>query len=310
MIRGWPSTSWQSFARARKLSLVRAVSTVRSKVRIAFPLTSRRQRSRIPAAFRRAYQTSRLRIAANSRIASRYERTVLRTAARICFGVNSRSRPAISKLAASRLTSHSHGPGRVSSKSLTSITRRRSGAAKTPKFDRCASPQSWTRKPAEAVPARSAAMMAAPPRKNANSDATMRPCRIGINSGMRVLAWSFSTVTGSGRSFGGSQVAWLERGTSARAAFPLAARSSGVKRGRSRTLLAMLNPTCCRPRLSPSILAARPSPDLDDAASGWRGCRGFNIAGRRATSPFEDELRRCQAGFRPAGGRCCYRRGP
>ena len=36
---------------------------------------------------------------------------------------------AISKLAASRLTSHSHGPGRVSSKSLMSKTRSRSGAA-------------------------------------------------------------------------------------------------------------------------------------------------------------------------------------
>ena len=61
--------------------------------------------------------------------------------------MKSRSRPAISKLAARRLTSHSQGPGRVSSKSLTSKTRRRSGAAKTPKFERWASPQSWTRKP-------------------------------------------------------------------------------------------------------------------------------------------------------------------
>ena len=72
---------------------------------------------------------------------------MLRTAARVSFGVKSRSRPAISKLAARRLTSHSQGPGRVSSKSLTSNTRRRSGAAKTPKFERWASPHSWTRKP-------------------------------------------------------------------------------------------------------------------------------------------------------------------
>ena len=52
--------------------------------------------------------------------------------------------PAISRLAASRLTSHSHGPGSVSSKSLMSKTRRRSGEAKMPKFDRWASPQACT----------------------------------------------------------------------------------------------------------------------------------------------------------------------
>ena len=57
------------------------------------------------------------------------------------------SRAAISMLAASRLTSHSHGPGSVSSKSLTSNTSRRSGEANTPKFDRCASPQHCTRQP-------------------------------------------------------------------------------------------------------------------------------------------------------------------
>ena len=47
-------------------------------------------------------------------------------------------------LTASRLTSHSHGPGSVSSKSLTSNIKRRSGEANTPKFDRCASPQHCT----------------------------------------------------------------------------------------------------------------------------------------------------------------------
>ena len=44
----------------------------------------------------------------------------MRTAARVSFGVKSRSRPAIAKLAARRFRSHSQGPGRVSSKSLTS----------------------------------------------------------------------------------------------------------------------------------------------------------------------------------------------
>ena len=89
---------------------------------------------------------------------------MLRTAARVSFGVKSRSRPAIAKLAARRLRSHSQGPGRVSSKSLTSITRRRSGAAKTPKFERWASPHAWTRNPDSGVFARSIAMIAAAPR--------------------------------------------------------------------------------------------------------------------------------------------------
>ena len=40
-----------------------------------------------------------------------------------------RSRPATAKLATRRFTSHSNGPGRVSSKSFTLKTSRRSGAA-------------------------------------------------------------------------------------------------------------------------------------------------------------------------------------
>ncbi len=52
------------------------------------------------------------------------------------------SRPQTSKLAASRFTSHSQGPGSVSSKSLMSNSIFRSGDAKTPKFERWASPQS------------------------------------------------------------------------------------------------------------------------------------------------------------------------
>ena len=58
-----------------------------------------------------------------------------------------RSRPATAKLATSRFTSHSNGPGSVSSKSLMLKMSRRSGAAKAPKFERCASPQSWTSQP-------------------------------------------------------------------------------------------------------------------------------------------------------------------
>lgn len=74
------------------------------------------------------------------------------------------ARPAMTRLAASRLTSHSHGPGSVSSKSLMSNISRRSGEASSRKFSRCASPQHWTRIPVRGVPARSAAMMAAAPR--------------------------------------------------------------------------------------------------------------------------------------------------
>ena len=69
-----------------------------------------------------------------------------------------------SKLAAIRLTSHSHGPGRVSSKSLMSKMSWRSGVPNTPKFDRCASPHSCTVIPDTGVGARSAAMIAAAPR--------------------------------------------------------------------------------------------------------------------------------------------------
>ena len=90
-----------------------------------------------------AYQTSRLRAAANCCIRARYSATPAMTTARRSAGANPRSRPAISKLAASRLTSHSHGPGSVSSKSLMSNISCRSGEANTPKFDRWASPQIW-----------------------------------------------------------------------------------------------------------------------------------------------------------------------
>ena len=72
----------------------------------------------------------------------RYSATHAMTIARRSARSNPRSRPRTSKLAASRFTSHSHGPGRVSSKSLMSKSSCRSGEAKTPKFDRCASPQS------------------------------------------------------------------------------------------------------------------------------------------------------------------------
>ena len=61
------------------------------------------------------------------------------------FGGFDRVRPAATtRLAARRATSHSNGPGNVSSKSRRSKLRLRSGVAHSPKFKMCASPQSWT----------------------------------------------------------------------------------------------------------------------------------------------------------------------
>ncbi len=80
-------------------------------------------------------------------------------------------------LAAKRFTSHSHGPGAVSSKSLTSKTSLRSEAANPPKFAIWASPHACTRNPVEGVVTRSAAMTSALPRKKANGEALMRSRR-------------------------------------------------------------------------------------------------------------------------------------
>ena len=91
-------------------------------------------------------------------IASRYERTTARLIDRRRFASKPRSRPATAKLATSRFTSHSNGPGSVSSKSLMLNISRRSGAAKAPKLDRCASPQSCTSSPVRGSAARSAAI--------------------------------------------------------------------------------------------------------------------------------------------------------
>ena len=59
-----------------------------------------------------------------------------------------RSWPATTRLAASRWTSHSNGPGSVSSKSRRSKARLRSGVAHRPKLRTWASPHSWTSMPA------------------------------------------------------------------------------------------------------------------------------------------------------------------
>ena len=75
----------------------------------------------------------------------------------------SRPRAATSRLAARRFRSHSNGPARVSSKSLTSKRSSRSGEANPPKFARWASPHSCTMMPDCAAVARSAAIGKAAP---------------------------------------------------------------------------------------------------------------------------------------------------
>ena len=86
------------------------------------------------------------------------------TAASASSGGSRFSRAATTRLAAKRLTSHSNGPGRVSSKSRASNERFRSGVAHRPKFSTWASPQSWTVSPLSGCDARSAAITAAAPR--------------------------------------------------------------------------------------------------------------------------------------------------
>ena len=93
----------------------------------------------------REYQTSMNGIWAKFSISVRYMCAHRRTAVRTDRAGKPFSRAATATLAASRLTSQSNEAGSVSSKSFTSNTSRRSGAANMPKFSRCASPQHCTR---------------------------------------------------------------------------------------------------------------------------------------------------------------------
>ena len=70
-----------------------------------------------------AYHTSSMDMPDSSLMVTRYERTARRTILDRSFFVKPFSRPAISRLTANRFTSHSHGPGAVSSKSFTSKNR-------------------------------------------------------------------------------------------------------------------------------------------------------------------------------------------
>ncbi len=179
-IGGWltmryrPSTSSASFESACRLSCVRALSATRcarfvadfSRV-LSVPFN---ERVAVLMAFirsasdRREYQMSIVVICANSAIRSRYDSTDRSVALRASAGVKPLLRAAIVKLAAMRFTSHSNGPGSVSSKSFRSKSNVRSGDANTPKLERCASPQSCATRPALGVSFRSAAMIFAAPR--------------------------------------------------------------------------------------------------------------------------------------------------
>ena len=112
----------------------------------------------------RSYQMSISFMAAYSAMDWRYCRALASAASATTSSGKPLSRAASTNDVASRFTSHSKGPGLVSSKSLTSKTGTRSGAANSPKFDRWASPQSCTCRPLEGCAPRSLAMMMAVPR--------------------------------------------------------------------------------------------------------------------------------------------------
>ena len=95
---------------------------------------------------------------------SRYSVATAVADARTTSAGRSTSLPARTNDAARRRTSHSKGPGLVSSKSLMSKMMLRSGAANIPKFDRWASPQSCVMRPLFGLAARSQAITAALPR--------------------------------------------------------------------------------------------------------------------------------------------------
>ncbi len=164
LIRYPPSVRSANFASEPRLVRVSALASVFRARLIAALSAVPASCSITRSASRRVYQTSRKRIVAAVAIVVRYAATAARAAARSSLRRQPLPRAATTKLAARRLTSHSNGAGSVSSKSLRSNTSRRSGAAKTPKFDRCASPQPWTRNSVVGVHDRSHAMIAALPR--------------------------------------------------------------------------------------------------------------------------------------------------
>ena len=138
---------------------------------------------------------------------------------------------------------------------------------------------------------------------------------MGTNSGTRVLACSSSSDTGSGRSGPGSNVAWLSRGTLARASLPLALHSASLGAGRSipgapptriplpSAILGHLPDTSPHPRPAPRLRPPgcsshrrRSGPTVQGrvavghTASGYPGAfpaplTGVTMAGSRCASP-------------------------
>ena len=139
------------------------------------------------------------------------------------------SRPARTRLVASRFTSHSHGPAIVSSKSLVSNTSAPVGDPYTPRLRTCASPQSWTVIPETGNCARSYAIIGTAPRKKPNGEAAIRVHFIGSNSRIRSTAAVTSRSTGLGRFFAGFHSHWSTRCTAFRRDLPCSRRPSGSR---------------------------------------------------------------------------------
>ena len=137
-----PSTRSVSLAKAFMLSLpcalARFLSNRLTSAGIALANGTGRtpSRRRVVRTRRRGWSSVRTRA-----IASRYGPHDPRRRHALPSSSNSRDRAAISKLAARRLTSHSNGPGLVSSKSLTSNTSVGRVRRSRRSCDRCASPQ-------------------------------------------------------------------------------------------------------------------------------------------------------------------------
>lgn len=126
-----PPTSSVSVPRSWRLSRERSLRSALSvRHAVCLPMASWCRTCSVSAA---AYQTARVDRRAKPRTALRQDRT---TAVRRSSRSEPFWLPATAKLAARRNTSHSHGPGAASSKSLRSNSNRRSGVTNTPKLDR------------------------------------------------------------------------------------------------------------------------------------------------------------------------------
>ena len=150
MIRGSPSTRWVSLANALQAVVGARLGHVMLHLLCA-PLVVEFSTTLVeqPLDVRcRAYQTSRFGISREARASPRGScATVGGTILVTLLSEKPLPRPATARLAANRFTSHSHGPGSVSSKSLTSKISRRPGEANAPKLDRWASPHACTTSP-------------------------------------------------------------------------------------------------------------------------------------------------------------------